>query len=331
MLDVRDIDHLPVQIAAQAAPGAVTGARTFGATARAAPACNPRAGDRVYELAVESIHAYVPRAESRTALSRDRLEDRLHVRLRLADGAQDVGGGRLAIERLREVPVARLQLREQARVLDGDDRLIGERLEQRDLGPARTLPAPRRLTTMTPDGIACRGASAPRRRSGSPARPRRRRSSERQDGSVSTSTTCCTARVSTARPGGRLGGPAGRPEPLPARFGASRQAAPRRRQADQLAVVPDHGRRPRPEQPHRAVRDGLEDRLHVGLRLADGPEDLGGRRLPVQRFREVGVARLELREQARVLDGDHGLVGEGLEQRDLGRREPSWLGAGRRR
>jgi hypothetical protein len=29
------------------------------------------------------------------------------------------------------------------------------------------------------------------------------------------------------------------------------------------------------------------------------------------------VARLQLLEQPHVLDGDHGLVGEGLEQRDV--------------
>ena len=32
---------------------------------------------------------------------------------------------------------------------------------------------------------------------------------------------------------------------------------------------------------------------------------------------QVAVARLQLLEQPHVLDGDHGLVGEGLEERDL--------------
>ena len=39
-------------------------------------------------------------------------------------------------------------------------------------------------------------------------------------------------------------------------------------------------------------------------------QDLGGRGLPLQRL-------LGLVEQARVLDRDHRLVGEGLQQRDL--------------
>ncbi len=109
----------------------------------------------------------------------------------------------------------------------------------------------------------------------------------------------------------------GQAEPLSGGVGASRRPAPRRHQADQRAVVPEHGGGPRPEEPHGAVHDCLEDRLRVRLRLADGPEDLGGRRLSVQRLREVAVARLQFPEEAHVLDGDHGLVGKGLKQRDL--------------
>ena len=39
--------------------------------------------------------------------------------------------------------------------------------------------------------------------------------------------------------------------------------------------------------------------------------------LLLERFGEVAVARLELGEQAHVLDGDHRLVGERLQQLDL--------------
>ena len=44
---------------------------------------------------------------------------------------------------------------------------------------------------------------------------------------------------------------------------------------------------------------------------------LGGRRLLLQRLLQLACARLLLLEQPRVLDGDDGLVGEGLEQLDL--------------
>ena len=61
-------------------------------------------------------------------------------------------------------------------------------------------------------------------------------------------------------------------------------------------------------------RDRVEDRLDVGLRLADHAQDLAGRRLLLQRFRQVAIARFQLREQAHVLDRDHCLVGERLQQ-----------------
>ena len=60
----------------------------------------------------------------------------------------------------------------------------------------------------------------------------------------------------------------------------------------------------------RARRSASKHRLHVGRRAADDAQHLGGRRLPLERL-------LGLVEQAHVLDRDHRLVGEGLEQRDL--------------
>ena len=46
-------------------------------------------------------------------------------------------------------------------------------------------------------------------------------------------------------------------------------------------------------------------------------EHLRGRGLLLQRLGELARARLHLVEQPRVLDRDHGLVGEGLDQLDL--------------
>ena len=67
---------------------------------------------------------------------------------------------------------------------------------------------------------------------------------------------------------------------------------------------------------------GVEHRLDVGRRARDHPQDLGRRRLLLQRLGQLGGSALsELREQTDVLDGDHGLVGEGLEERDLLGRE----------
>ena len=71
------------------------------------------------------------------------------------------------------------------------------------------------------------------------------------------------------------------------------------------------------EQVDTAFHDRIEHRLHVGRRAADDPQDLRGRGLLVERLGDLAVARLQLLEQPRVLDRDHCLIGEGLQQRDL--------------
>src|SRR5262249_33497986 len=60
-----------------------------------------------------------------------------------------------------------------------------------------------------------------------------------------------------------------------------------------------------------------EDALEVEHRPADGFEHLGRGSLLPQRFAELLPSRLNLVEQANVLDGDHGLVGEGFDQLNL--------------
>ena len=60
----------------------------------------------------------------------------------------------------------------------------------------------------------------------------------------------------------------------------------------------------------------------VERRAADDLEHVGGGGLLLQRFAEVARFRLHLVEQPRILDRDHGLVGEGLEQGELLVRKP---------
>ena len=60
-----------------------------------------------------------------------------------------------------------------------------------------------------------------------------------------------------------------------------------------------------------------EHRLQIERRSADDLQHLGGRGLQLQRLRQIARARLHLVEQAHVLDRDDGLVGEGLDKRDL--------------
>ncbi len=67
-------------------------------------------------------------------------------------------------------------------------------------------------------------------------------------------------------------------------------------------------------------RDRIQHRLNIRRRAGDDTQDFTRRSLLLQRF-------LEFLEQPDVLDGDHGLVGEGFEQLDLRRGEGAHLGA----
>ena len=64
----------------------------------------------------------------------------------------------------------------------------------------------------------------------------------------------------------------------------------------------------------------VEHRLEIKTRAANDLEHLGGGCLLLQRF-------AQLVEQPRILDGDHGLIGKGLEQSDLSLREELRLAA----
>ena len=83
-----------------------------------------------------------PRSASHSLAARldDRLEHTASDRSARGDDPQDLGRGGLLLQRLGDLAVALLklgvallQLLEQPGVLDGDDGLVGERLQQRDL------------------------------------------------------------------------------------------------------------------------------------------------------------------------------------------------------
>ena len=75
-------------------------------------------------------------------------------------------------------------------------------------------------------------------------------------------------------------------------------------------------------QPRRIFRHHIQHRLDVRRRAGDHAQNLTRRRLLLQRL-------LEFLEQPDVLDGDHGLIGEGFKQLDLRRGEGTHLGATR--
>ena len=78
-------------------------------------------------------------------------------------------------------------------------------------------------------------------------------------------------------------------------------------------------------QPRRRLDQRIQHRLQVECRAADHLEHVGGGGLLLQRLAEIVGARLHLVEQSHVLDRDHRLVGEGLEQFDLLRTEGPWF------
>ncbi len=65
------------------------------------------------------------------------------------------------------------------------------------------------------------------------------------------------------------------------------------------------------------LQHGLKHRLKLAWRPADHPENLGRRGLLLQGLGKIIGALAQLVEQARVLDGDDGLIGEAREQLDL--------------
>ena len=69
-----------------------------------------------------------------------------------------------------------------------------------------------------------------------------------------------------------------------------------------------------PTNPGGALDDRVKNRLHVRRRAADDAEHLGRCGLMLQGLAQFRVALLQFFEQPHVLDGDHGLVGKGLEQ-----------------
>src|SRR6516162_2383985 len=64
-------------------------------------------------------------------------------------------------------------------------------------------------------------------------------------------------------------------------------------------------------QPRGGFDKGVQYGLQIKRRTANDLEHVRGRRLLLQRFGKLARARLHFLEQANVLDGDDGLVGEG--------------------
>ncbi len=257
-------------------------------------------GDEVHQLAVEPVRrAHACAAQAHRA-GDDRVENRLHVGRRARDDAQDLARRRLLFQGLGEVRVARFQLLEQAHVLDGDHRLVGERLEQGDLlvgespgfRPADGDGADR--AALAHEGNGEDAAEAPGE-CGGPLRilvilqhVRDRDHAASQD---------CPAGPSAPARWHREG--------LAYGVGPFRIHIRRSHQVDQLAVERRDQRRAGTAQLQRRRPDRLEHGLRIRWRLADDAQDLARRGLLLQGLGEVAIAHFQLIEQAHVLDCTH--------------------------
>ena len=199
-----------------------------------------------------------------------------------------------------------LRLLEQPRVLDRDHRLVGEGLEQRQLLVGERPAAAGAHVRSS----RCRGlptASAHSTRVVADSARCSRIAARHVGASLSASGTCTTARSRMTRSVTALRSGFGKV----ARDRVERRAALRAQLHH--AVVADERRCRSASLANRllaAVEDLVEHRLRVGHRAADDLQHFGRGRLLLQRL-------LGLVEQAHVLDRDHRLVGEGLQQRDL--------------
>src|SRR5215472_16132020 len=206
----------------------------------------------------------------------NRIEYRLYVRLRAADDTQDVAGRGLRVERRPQLTVARLQLREQAHVLDGDHGLVGERLQQLDL-----------LLRKWFDDSSCDrdrpdGAALTKHRHG-------------QDGTEHTEGgdyvwigvvirdlhDRCLQNASRRRTRAARS----LRERLTDGFDFFGRTAVLGGEVDQLTVEPVNPRQIRLAEQRRRPGDGIEGLLHSRRRTRDNTQDLGRRCLPFERLR----------------------------------------------
>ncbi len=248
----------------------------------------------------------------------DRAEHGIEVEGR-AEGLADLAEGLELPDRSGELAGARLQLGQQARVLDGDGRLVGEGLHQRDLAVGE------RADLVPVD----------RDHSEQLVRPQHGNREHRPDGLYLThprgvlGVRADVMNVDRAALQPRAPGAAPAIERDRIQVGECHELGGDVMAGDgpqNLAVEAPDDAAPGLAQPHRVLGQRLEDRLEIERRPPDHLEQLAGRGLLLERDPQLAVARLELLEQAHVLDGDHGLVAEGLQELDMAGGELPRLG-----
>ena len=246
----------------------------------------------------------------------DRFEHWLRVCRRSRDGSQDLARRRLLLQRfgnlfmrLCQRMILLLQLREQPHVLDGNDRLVRKSLEEAGLlvGKRVYLGAPE-LNDADDRALAHEGSAQCRAKT-----------YLRGEGARFGKLVRLSLKVGDLN-GSLLedGTPAqGAPYDWKQEVHGLGNRAMVGGRAQVISVDPEDRRVVSSAEASGALDHRVQDRLEIRRRPADHAQDLRGRRLLLERLREVGVARLQLLEETDVLDGDHRLGGEGLEKLDL--------------
>ena len=196
-----------------------------------------------------------------------------------------------------------LRLVEEPHVLDRDHRLVGENLEQLDLllrERSNLLAA----DVDRPRAAVPRGGAAWRAPFGTRSRLAFAQPSGYSVSSAVRSSTWIVRRSSAARPFTVL---RSRGRPLPDCQRRNRPAM-LSGQPQHVAVDAEDHRVRCVAQPRGGPGNRVEHRLDVGGRARDDTEDVGGRRLLLERFGELTVARLQLLEQPHVLDRNRRLI-----------------------
>ena len=230
---------------------------------------------------------------------RDAVEDGLDVEAGRADRFEHVAHRRLAFE----CPV---EIVEQIGVGDGDRRLIGEGLQDRQLRRlegANLEPA----DVDAPDPVAVVDECNSRPASDSELLGKRV-----QDWIVDRSEIVDADRGMSGR---GLGGALGRPGDHPCKHVGTRAAS--RFDANTLRVADEDRSAVGLAQPDSFGQDSVEHDVEFSGMGADQAEDVARRGLQFERLGEVGVAFLDLGEETSVVDGDGGLVCERSQERDL--------------
>jgi hypothetical protein len=257
----------------------------------------------------------------------DGLHDWPQVGWRARDHPQDLARRSLLLQGfghlimgLRHRAVLLLQFRKQSDVLDGDGGLVGQRVDQSHfgLGKQADLLARHRDGTDAPalakQGCVQLSSDSARFIEGVETR-RVREYIGHVDGDSLTN--------------GSRGEPRIVQRARKCRFNGLHPLRPpsRRNHRQEPAIGQEEQANGRAAEAQRTPQDRLEDRCGVSEGRRDGPNAAAGRRLALERPRQLAAANLQFLEQARVLDHDDRLRREGLEDSNLLLGEREDLGA----